>query len=639
MDQAKHVVDEQEARDVVEAARETEWRKASFAKELFAGRFQLHLIDPMPRESEEDRERGEAYYEKLKQFVEDEIDPEENARLGTLPDRVVQGLRDLGAFGMNISREYGGLGLSQSSYQRCISMVTSRCGSAAAWLSAHQSIGVPKPLKMFGTEEQKRKYLPRLAAGEISAFALTEPNAGSDPAAMETRAQLSEDGEAYILNGEKLWCTNGPVAELLIVMAQTTPKIIRGKERPQISAFIVEKNSPGLTVDHICRFMGLEAIQNCHMTFKDVRVPKENLLSGEGKGLKLALITLNTGRLTLPASCLAGGRICLEIARDFAAERRQWGAPIGHHEAIASKIGDMAATTFAMEAVVELTGGMVDQGGFDIRLEAAMAKLFNSEAGWKIIDDTLQIRGGRGYETADSLRARGEKPVPVEKLMRDYRINTIFEGSSEIMRLFIAREAVDGHLKVAGAIIDPRSTPGQKVAALFRAGFHYAWWYPTRWVGWGWWPRYSSFGRLAKHMRYAERTSRRLSRAVFHAMMVHGAKLEKKQAFLGRIVDIGTELFMMSAACCHAKQRLQEDRSRRGPQEMADLFCSASRRRIAESFRALWRNDDVQRYRLARKVLDGEHAWLEEGAVSVLENLNLAQPEREAAEAAEAVRS
>ncbi|MGD8374694.1 MAG: acyl-CoA dehydrogenase family protein [Acidobacteriota bacterium] len=611
-------VGEQEARDVAEAARETEWQKPSFAKGLFAGEFRLELIHPVPRESEAQRRRGDEYIARLRRFVETEMDPDENVRLGRLPDRVVQGLRDLGAFGMNIPEEYGGLGLSQSSYQRAISMVTSRCGSAAAWLSAHQSIGVPKPLKMFGTEEQKRRYLPRLAAGEISAFALTEPNVGSDPARMETTAELSEDGMHWILNGQKLWCTNGPVADLLIVMAQTPPRTIRGKERRQISAFIVEGNTPGITIDHICRFMGLDAIQNCLMTFRDVRVPRENLLWDEGKGLKLALTTLNTGRLTLPASCLAGARVCLEIVRNWAKERQQWGAPIGHHEAIAAKIGDMAATTFAMEAIVELTGGMVDDGNYDIRLEAAMAKLFNSEAGWRIVDDTMQIRGGRGYETAESLQARGEAPIPTEKLMRDYRINTIFEGSSEIMHLFIAREAVDEHLRIAGALVDPRAPTGEKLRAGLRAGLHYAWWYPTRWIGWAGWPRYAEFGPLARHLRYAHRTARRLSRAVFHAMIANGARLEKRQALLGRFVEIGTELFLMSTACAHARDRISRNPSDRRPEELADLFCAGARQRIGERFRAARRNHDAQRYRVARRVLDGEHAWVEEGAVSIL---------------------
>jgi len=620
MADSKHVptAGAQEARDVAEAARETEWHKPSFAKGLFAGTVRLGLIHPFPRETAEQQREGDAYIARLRTFLETELDPEENVRLGTLPDRVVNGLRKLGAFGMNIPKEYGGLGLSQSSYQRAISLVSSRCGSTAAWLSAHQSIGVPKPLKLFGTEEQKRKYLPRLARGEISAFALTEPNVGSDPARMETRAEPTPDGSAFIINGDKLWCTNGPVADILIVMAKTPGKMVRGKERAQITAFIVERATPGIEVAHVCRFMGLDAIQNCLMTFRNVRVPKENILWGEGMGLKLALITLNTGRLTLPASCLAGARVSLEVARTWAAKREQWGAPIGKHEAIAAKLGDMAATTFAMDALVELNGGMVDQGGFDIRLEAAMAKLFNSEMGWKIVNDTLQIRGGRGYETAESLKARGEPGIPTERMVRDYRINTIFEGASEIMHLFIAREAVDEHLKMAGDVINPHAPMGAKLTALGRSVAHYAWWYPSRYLGWSLPPRYAEFGPLARHLRYVERTSRRLSRSIFHAMMANGGGLERRQALLGRFVEIGTDLFAMAASCASAQAKLRENPAERGPHALADLFCRTARRRIAERFRGVWRNDDALRYAVAQQVLGGRHAWVEEGAISAL---------------------
>jgi alkylation response protein AidB-like acyl-CoA dehydrogenase len=544
--------------------------------------------------------------EALERFLREEVDSDRIDREGKIPPHVVDGLRKLGAFGIKIPVEYGGLGLSQTSYTHAIALVTSVDGNITALLSAHQSIGLPQPLKLFGTAEQKAKYFPRLAKGAISAFALTETQAGSDPAGVATSAELSADGTHYVLNGEKLWCTNGTAAELFVVMART------GK---RITAFIVEADWPGVEVAQRLHFMGLKALENGVIRFTNVKVPVENVLWGEGKGLKLALVTLNTGRLTLPASCQTAGKRCLEISRRWAAERVQWGAPIGKHEAIANKLAQMAADTYAMEAVSDLASGMADRGGFDIRLEAAMAKMWNTETGWRIVDDTLQIKGGRGYETADSLRSRGERPDPVERMMRDFRINLIFEGSSEIMRLFIAREAVDTHLSVAGDLIDPKVPLSGKARALLKAAAFYAWWYPTRWLGWGWWPRYSEFGPLATHVRYAERKSRALARTLFHCMVRFGPRLEKRQMVLGRLVEIGAELLAISAVCARARAETTRDPSSTGPLELADLFCRQARRRVHDKFENVFFNDDARAYRVAQKVLKGAHAWLERGIV------------------------
>ena len=611
-DGSQNMTDAQASRAVAEGARESRWDKRSFMKELFGGRLSLELIHPHPAQDPDDAARAAPFLARLERFVVEHVDGDAFDRDEWVPDSVLEGLAELGAFGIKIPREYGGLGLSQTSYNRALAIVASRCASTAAFLSAHQSIGVPTPLVLFGTEEQKREYLPRAAGGELSAFALTEPEVGSDPANMSTFAELSEDGDHYVLNGEKLWTTNGPRSRLLVVMARTPArKGVKGS-RP-ISAFIVETDWPGVEVAQVCRFMGLNGISNGVLRFRDVKVPKQNLLWGEGKGLKLALITLNTGRLALPAFCAAGAKGFLHACRKWAGERAQWGAPIGKHDAVAQMLGRMAAEAYAMDAVVELAAAMSGQGSVDIRLEAAMAKLWHSEKCWDLVNDAVQIRGGRGYETADSLRARGEDPVPLERYLRDARINLIFEGTSEIMRLFMAREAVDQHLSVAGGVIDPRLSTRRRLAALVKAGVHYAVWYPGRWLGWGRWPRYGNFGPLASHMRYANRKSRKLARTIFHAMLRFGPKLEQRQALLGRLVDIGCDLFVIAASCVRAMKLLEENPADRTPLELASGACTLARRRIDDQFRKVFRNDDSDMYRLAQNAMADRYEWLEEG--------------------------
>jgi len=604
----KKPLNERESREVAEAARETEWKAPSFLKELFLGNLRLDLVHPFPQVPPE-RPEFRAFYDELKTFLIKEVDSDAIDRDGKIPQRVIQRLAKMGAFGMKVPKEYGGLGFTQREYGEVMKLLSSQDGNLVVLLSAHQSIGVPQPLKLFGTPEQKKKYFPRLAAGAISAFALTEPHVGSDPANLSTSATRTPEGD-YILNGEKLWCTNGTVADLFVVMA-------RHPDTKKISAFIVEKDWPGVEVVIRCHFMGLKAIENGIIRFTNVRVPKENLMWAEGRGLKLALVTLNTGRLTIPACCAAITKRCLEICRIWSSERVQWGQPIGKHDAIAQLLAEMAATAYAVESVTDLASSMADLHDRDIRLEAAVAKMWNTEECWRTIDRTLQIRGGRGYETADSLRARGEPGIPVERMMRDFRINLIFEGSSEIMRLFIAREALDRHLAVAGDLFNPKVSRSEKIGKVLPkfVGF-YAKCYPTRWLGWSRTPRHAEFGPLAKHVGYVERTSRRLARAIFHMMARHGPKLEKRQALLFRAVDIGADLFAMSATL----SRAQSMRAAHGPHardavELAEIFSRMMRRRIAQHFRDIRSNDDVRKYRTARRILEGSHRWMEDGLV------------------------
>ncbi len=610
-------VSERQAREVAEAARETEWRRPSFAKELYLGNFDLSLIHPHPTGDAEDVARGDAFLVRLRVFC-DSLDGARIERDDQIPDDYIAGFAELGVFGMKIPREYGGLGLSMACYGKALMLAGSVHPSIGTLLSAHQSIGVPEPVKMFGTEEQKREFLPRCAHGAVSAFLLTESDVGSDPARLGTTATPTDDGDAYLLDGVKLWTTNGVIAELLVVMAAVPP---RDGAKGGITAFVVEADSPGITVENRNAFMGLKGIENGVTRFHLVRVPAANRLGKEGQGLKIALTTLNTGRLSIPALCAASGKWCLKIAREWSLARVQWGKQIGQHEAVASKLSFMAATAFALEAVLDLSAQLADAGTKDIRIEAALAKLWSSEMAWRIADDLVQIRGGRGFETAASLAARGERAVPAEQVLRDLRINRIFEGSSEIMRLLIAREAVDAHLKAAGDLAVMDADLQAKAKAAVKASGFYARWLPKLAVGRGVNPTsYDEFGSLAKHLRYVERSSRKLARQTFYGMSRWQAKLEYRQAFLGRIVDIGAELFAMAATCSRA-QMLRSDSAEPGGAafELADVFCAQSRLRVDALFDGLWRNTDATDCAIAASLLDGDYVWLEDGVVDVSE--------------------
>ncbi|MEU5072814.1 acyl-CoA dehydrogenase family protein [Streptomyces asoensis] len=610
----KPTVTEREARQVAEAAREQDWRKPSFGKELFLGRFRLDLIHPHPLPTDEAVRRGEQFLTKLRDFCETKIDAALIEREARIPDDVVRGLKELGALGMKIDPKYGGLGLTQVYYNKALALVGSASPAVGVLLSAHQSIGAPQPLKLFGTPEQKQRFLPRCASTDISAFLLTEPDVGSDPARLATSAV--PDGDDYVLDGVKLWTTNGVVADLLVVMARV-PK--SEGHKGGITAFVVEAGSPGITVENRNAFMGLRGIENGVTRFHQVRVPAANRVGPEGAGLKIALTTLNTGRLSLPASCVAAGKWSLKIAREWSAAREQWGRPIAQHEAVGAKISFIAATTFALEAVLDLSSQMADEDRNDIRIEGALAKLIASELGWRMADELVQIRGGRGFETAASLAARGEKAVPAEQVLRDLRINRIFEGSTEIMHLLIAREAVDAHLTVAGDLIDPDKSLQDKARAGANAGVFYAKWLPKLVAGPGQLPSsYTEFKRgvdLSPHLRFVERHSRKLARSTFYAMSRWQGRMETKQAFLGRIVDIGAELFAMSAACVRAELLRARGENGREAYQLADAFCRQSRLRVDELFTRLWSNtDDVDR-KVVKGVMSGTYEWLEQGIV------------------------
>ncbi len=606
-------VEKRAALEIAESAREKEYRHPSFGGKLFMGDFDPSLLFPYPEQSEEDKAVGDEYLEKLEAFLRENLDPEEVDRTYSIPEETIEGLAKLGIFALKIPKEYNGLGFSQTNYNRIVMKIASYCGATATLVSAHQSIGVPQPLLMYGTDEQKKRFFPRFREGAISAFALTEEDVGSDPAKMSSIAVLSEDGSHYVLNGTKLWCTNGTIADIIVVMAQTAPKIVNGKEKKQISAFILEMNTPGVEIIHRCEFMGLHGIYNGVIKFTDVKIPKDNLIWKEGRGLAMALGTINVGRLTLPAASAGGAKQCLSVVRRWGNERVQWGMSVGRHEAGREKVAYIAATTLAMEAITWLTSHWADEKKVDIRIEAAMAKYFCTEEMWKITDMTMQLRGGRGYETGRSLKARGEDPFPIERTMRDCRINMILEGTSEIMKLFLAREAMDPHLKKAAPLLSRKTSLGGKVGAGLKLLSYYAFWYPKQWLLSKFGRAHSNLGPLSKQYRYVDKRSRKLACKLFFYMGKYQQGLEKKQMILGRLMDIGTDLFAIAATCSYAHLKYTENPHNKSVIKLANHFCALARRRIDDNFAALKDNDDRTANEVAAQALDGDYKWLEEG--------------------------
>ena len=603
-----------EARAISEAAREKDWTLPSFGKGLYLGDFQPELISPQPVLPAEAVEKGERFLAVLGAFLRDHVDPQVIERDNRIPDAVVAGFKEIGALGMKVPETYGGLGLSQVYYNRAMMLAGTWHSSLSTMLSAHQSIGLAQPLLLFGSEEQKREWLPKVASTHLSAFALTERGVGSDPARVATIATPTEDGLGYLLNGRKLWTTNGTVADVLVVLA----KVPRSEgHKGGITAFIVPGDTDGVVVEHRIEFMGLRGIENSQTLYSDAYVPAANVIGREGLGLKIALATLNTGRLALPAICAGVSKWATKVAREFASQRVQWGKPIGEHDEVAQRIAFIAATAFGLEAMLDVASRLADEKRNDVRIEAALAKLYGSEMGWRVIDELMQVCGGRGFETAASLQARGLRGVPVEQVMRDMRVNRIFEGSTEIMHLIIAREAMDEHLRAAGDLMEPELPIDRKAKALGKAGAFYAGWYPKLAVGRGQAPRsYASYGELAGEMRFVERASRKLARSTFYGMARWQAGTEAHGAFLGRIVDIGAELFAMSATVVYTQTQIREHPERATEtQELAQAFCNQARLRTDRLFDALWTNTDAPNHKLALDVLSGRHTWLEEGII------------------------
>lgn len=399
-----------------------------FAKNLFWGRFRNDMIGPYPQVSDEERSKCDALLNKLSDYLKNEHPSIEIDQKQEIPESAIRRLFELGVMGMTVPEEYGGLGLGISSYNRVLEMIGSHCGSSSVMVSAHQSIGC-KAIMLFGSEEQKRTYLPKVANEFLSAFCLSEPQVGSDAAGQETRCVLSEDGSHYILNGEKKWSTSGALSGMYTVMAkQNLPDARSGGMKDKVTALICTPDMDGIEVFESNRSKtGIRGTWQARIRFTNVRVPSENLLHQEGRGLHVALTCLNFGRCTLSAGITGAAKRAADQATKWVSTRYQFERPLADFELVQQRIARMYAYGYAMDALLYMMTGMLDRGDKDIMVETAMTKVFCSQIGWEVIDDAMEIMGGEGYVTENEL----------ERLWRDNRIHRIVEGSNEVMQPFI----------------------------------------------------------------------------------------------------------------------------------------------------------------------------------------------------------
>jgi alkylation response protein AidB-like acyl-CoA dehydrogenase len=540
---------------------------------------------------------------------------------GELPESVIKAIAVIGGLGIKIPKRFGGQEFTQSEYQKVATLCGSVDASLTVLLSAAQSIGLPEPLRLFGTEEQKAKYLPRLARGEISGFALTERNVGCDISKVETYAvRVTEHGKTvgYRLTGEKFFITNSAkqdgefLSSMLVVIARIVdrPEECRDAQaQKRYGAFIVETQWPGCSVTRL-RFEGVRGIYNGVPRFNNVHVPVENRLGSEEDGLRIALATLTVGRLTLPAACLGGLKQCVSAMRWWTQARVQWNKPIGEHNLVGEKLCRVAAYTLALEAVMEFCGAWANKKG-DLRLESAAAKIIGSEWYWEAVNDLFQVRGGRGFMTADAQRKSGEPAIPVMRMLRDARINLVWEGTSEILRIWMARESLAPYLEQGLAIL--QGSMSRKVAAAqYYARLSLVSSLPFAASG----SASSLFGtEYARWVHFVESSSRRLARSTVTATLYHREKLHNKQLLLQGLVDDSLWLFAISATVWYASQ--PEMRDKPGIRELADYFCDEMKGRLhpASSLKERLRRHkkDTIVYRLSKRIMSGDYAWLEDG--------------------------
>ena len=601
----------------------------SFMAGLYEGRPNFDLLLP-PEESPEEREVGEAYGKTIRSFLTTHVDPDEIERTAKIPDTVLSGLFKLGAFGMKIPKEYGGLGFSYKNYGRVLTLIASWSNILALTVAVPQSIGIAMPILLFGSEEQKKTYLPRVAREDISAFALTEPMTGSDAANIRTEAVLDSTGQTLVVNGDKLWCTNGPIARFITLIARIPAKRVQRDGKPVWipvpegkgaddhvhSAFILDMTTPGVQVRQRCQFEGCRGIENAYMTFHDVHIPVGNLIGEAGKGLKYALTILNIGRaISIPAICLGMAKQAWQPTLDRAHARYTFQKPLAERQTQQMRIGQMAVSLFAMESLAQLVWHLADHKRYDIRIEAAIAKMFCSEETIRFLKDAQIIFGGMGYETAESKRLRGDPAFGIEQLVRDAEMYRIGEGATDILRPFVAREGLNPHLERAKKYLDELVTGLRRIKGLLTLLGIYLPWY---WRQWRRQPLPARPDVQHPHVRsklsYVEQASRRLARALLYAMAIHREALRDDQGRHNRTEAVGEDLLIIAATALYA-QKQEQAAGRQEVWHLADEVFRSARQRVEENIRGLIRNRDGIATTIGKSALCGKYSWLSNGII------------------------
>jgi alkylation response protein AidB-like acyl-CoA dehydrogenase len=602
----------------------------SFMAGLFMGKPDFSLL-LTPEEPPDQKAAWERYHPKLETFLRTHVDPDEIERTAKIPDSALKGLFALGAFGMKIPIAYGGLGFSYTNYGRALMLIASWSNILALTVAVPQSIGIAMPLLLFGTEEQKRKYLPIVAREAISAFALTESLTGSDAANVQTEAVLDSSGTVFVANGEKLWCTNGSIARYVTLIARVPAKRVRqdgkilwvpvpegkGAEDQVHTAFILDMDTPGVWVRQRCQFEGCRGIENAYMTFTDVRIPAANVIGEVGRGLKYALTILNIGRaVSIPAICLGMAKQAWQPTIDHANTRLTFQKPLSERQTQRMRLGRMAVSLFTMEALASSVWRMADQHSYDVRIEAAISKIFCSEKTIQFLKDAQIIFGGMGYETADSKGVRGEPAFGIEQLVRDAEMYRIGEGATDILRPFVAREGVSPHLDRAKRYMNGEVNGGARLVELIKLARMYVPWYMSLW-----WskavPDRTEFHhpKVRQLLNYVEQSSRRLACAIFWAMVRHGEQLRDDQGRQTRIEMIGEDLLTIATAALEASSpaRVNNDAP---VWDLVDQFVADAQVRIDRAISELrGHNGDDISTTIGQQTVGGNYVGLSHGII------------------------